>query len=108
MEHEPLTYTPPYIRQINGGYFFPRRVEAPRLRVDFGVEMDVAKRIHDVGSRGDQLVVYVHIGPEIASHGCVRLGDAESLPYDRIEDGSMGFPNFKRDPCEAGGEPRRG
>jgi hypothetical protein len=66
------------------------------------------RTINDVGAGRDRFVVYVHFGPEVPSHGGVRLGYSESLPYDCVEDGSLRFPDFERNFCETCGEARRG
>lgn len=83
-----LTSTPTNITERRLFRSSPPRVKFPRVWIYLRIEMDIAKRINNVGPSGYYFVVDINFWTNIASHSCVRLSDACRFSNNSVKDGS--------------------
>ena len=90
------TSSPANIAKWYMGWLLSGWVEFPWINVYFRVEMDITKRIYNVGTSRYYFVVDVQFWSKITPHGGMRLGNTRRLPDDGIENRCLIFPSFER------------
>lgn len=82
------TSAPPKITERRFFGFLPSRVEFPRVWVNLRIEVDITKRINNIGTGGYYFVVDINFWTNITPHSGVRLGNACRFPNNSVKDWS--------------------
>lgn len=79
------------------GNLFPSWIEFPWVGIEFGIKVNITKRVDNIGPTGDYFVVDVKLWAEIPPHSRMRLRNARRLTNEGVKHRCFVLPSLDGD-----------